>query len=273
MEQFFAKAAVLALAIFAMATLPSALAQESNNSPTCPDVANFPNTGIVSRVVDSWTVELTDGRQLYPSNIIVPVIGPDGPVVGEGWARASADYMGPLLNGESVRWFQTSRKPDRYGRLEALIGLPDNRLVQGHLLEAGFAMFEGLVRSLPCARTLITSEQLAQVNRMGLWSESSPRFSSATTKLAPATGYWVSIRAKVISVGIRPKRHYLNFGRKWREDFTVELSPSATKRIFGSDEALTELKGRWITVRGRLQQKGGPMIVVSSRNQIETSYP
>jgi hypothetical protein len=112
------------------------------------------------------------------------------------------------------------------------------------------------------------AERRARQQKLGLWANGTI-LNAQDAALTDLAGHYATLRGRVRSVGVREKRHYLNFGANWREDFTAELAPRTTKRLFGDAENLQKLDGQWVTVRGRLRNKGGPMIVIEQKGQID----
>jgi hypothetical protein len=72
----------------------------------------------------------------------------------------------------------------------------------------------------------------------------------------------------VVSVGNRRTRTYLNFGGRWAEDVTVEIEARDRDR-FGGELGLADLAGWRVRVRGYVEERQGPLIIVRSPMQIE----
>ncbi|MEM1365447.1 MAG: thermonuclease family protein [Pseudomonadota bacterium] len=247
----------LSVFLLVLAATPS-FAQSPD--PICFETINARQVGVAA-VHDAQTVELTDGRLVSPAGLYIPT-----------WLPLEAvddvhSNMRSLLKGRSVRVFNLSKDLDRHGRTPAFIAFDGGRSLQGSLLAAGLARLAH-AKGIPCFETLSFAERTAQRSAAGLW-KNAPVHTPASEQLRQLTGHYVTVRGRVQSVGIREKRHYLNFGAKWREDFTVELSPRTTARLFGDTAELQRLDGQWVTIRGRLRSKGGPMIVVQQEGQID----
>ncbi|MEO0635997.1 MAG: hypothetical protein AAFY73_05055 [Pseudomonadota bacterium] len=221
----------------------------------------------VTRVVDSLTVEMSDGRMVRPAGFYIPT-WPTWPTRLDGDDLAEAEsYLRSALVGRTVQLFQLDTKTDRHSRVPAFVAFPDGRSVAADLLTSGKALLLPH-KDLPCMDTLRIAERFGRRGKRGFWSEGVALKASDATLLR-LIDHYVTVRGRVLSVGIRQNRHYLNFGVKWNEDFTVELAPRTTKRLFLRPEALQQLEGQWVTVRGRLRKKGGPMIVLEQEGQID----
>jgi hypothetical protein len=82
-------------------------------------------------------------------------------------------------------------------------------------------------------------------------------------------GRFAFVGGKVVSVRESGGMVYLNFGRRWTEDFTVTI-PKRNQRAFvaaGVDPK--NLAGRRIEVRGWIEERGGPAIEAARAEQIE----
>ena len=62
---------------------------------------------------------------------------------------------------------------------------------------------------------------------------------------------------------------YLNFGRRWKEDFTLRAEEATAKRLARAGLDLMALEGRNVLARGVLFEQDGPMIEITHRDQVE----
>jgi hypothetical protein len=85
-------------------------------------------------------------------------------------------------------------------------------------------------------------------------------------------GRYVIFEGRVLSVGNRRQRSYLDFGTDWSRDTTVEIE-AADRERFGGAEALAELAGQVIRVRGFVEDSRGPMVRARWPGQIERVAP
>ncbi len=76
----------------------------------------------------------------------------------------------------------------------------------------------------------------------------------------------------MLSASNRRATTYLDFGRRWSEDVTIEIA-AKDRKAFGGESALARLAGSRIRARGYLEEKGGPMLPVRSPMQIEILSP
>jgi hypothetical protein len=62
---------------------------------------------------------------------------------------------------------------------------------------------------------------------------------------------------------------YLNFGRRWAQDFTVTILKRHRREFSAAGIDPKFLEGRPIRVRGWIEQRGGPVIEADAPEQIE----
>ena len=82
-------------------------------------------------------------------------------------------------------------------------------------------------------------------------------------------GHFAVVEGKVLSVRESGGTIYVNFGRRWSEDFTV-TTPKRNERTFeAAGLPLKKLAGRHVRVRGTVEERGGPWIEALHPGQIE----
>ena len=64
---------------------------------------------------------------------------------------------------------------------------------------------------------------------------------------------------------------YVNFGRRWTEDFTVTVLRRHERTFGAAGLDLKALAGRQVRVRGFVEERGGPWIEVTRPEQIEVA--
>ena len=125
--------------------------------------------------------------------------------------------------------------------------------------------------TLPCFARLLAAEDEARREGRGFWSgEELPE--AVPAALRPLIGRFAIFEGVILSVGNRRATTYLNFGTWWSEDVTVEVLAGDRER-FGGEEGLSALAGKRVRVRGFLEDKAGPMLLVRSPMQLEEVGP
>ncbi|MGB6420067.1 MAG: thermonuclease family protein [Pseudolabrys sp.] len=211
-------------------------------------------TGTVASVRDGRTLLLADGGELRLAAIEV--------------ADESRDALQSLVGGRDLRLKQLSPERDRYGRIVAFAYVGNSeQSVQQALLEQGRARVSARTGSKACADL----QRAARAARRGLWADPNfaPLRSENLARIAAARGQFALVEGKVLSVRESGATIYLNFGRRWTQDFTV-IIPKRHRREFataGLDPK--RLEGNPVRVRGWIGQQSGPVIEVVNPEQIE----
>jgi hypothetical protein len=77
------------------------------------------------------------------------------------------------------------------------------------------------------------------------------------------------VEGKVLSVRESGGTIYVNFGRRWSEDFTVTTLKRNERTFEAAGLPLKKLAGRRVRIRGTVEERGGPWIEVIHPGQIE----
>jgi hypothetical protein len=120
-----------------------------------------------------------------------------------------------------------------------------------------------------CAATLLQAEATARIAGLGLWANLALHRAERPADIGAERGRFALVEGRVISVREFGATIYVNFGRRWSEDFTVTV-PKRSERTFtkaGLD--LKKLGGRHVRVRGYVEERGGPWIEATRPEQIE----
>lgn len=239
----------------AVASLQAARADPSN----CR--GEIAEAGVVE-AVGARALRLKDARTLKLAGIeLFDVLLPDA-------RDAGAKLQGRLLalvDDGALRFRLLATEADRYGRLPALVW------VDGRMLQEVFAR-EGLAvafanGALPCFDRIMAAENAARRAERGFWKGERLPW-AVPSALVSRIGHFAIFEGRVLSVGNRPSRTYLNFGRRWTQDVTAEIA-AESRDSFGGEAALAALAGKRVRVRGFLEEKGGPMVVLGSPAQLE----
>ncbi len=194
---------------------------------------------------DTLTATLADGRRVRLADVAAAEGAPDltGPV-----AVLSADV------------------PDRYGRVVGDLVLKDTgESARMELIKNGLAFVDPAVMSGACLQALFAAERSAEAARRGVWADH-PVISAESPALAEATGRMVIVDGTVKTIGETRQTIYLNFGERYRTDFTVIVRKRDAR---GWGDALGALKGRRVRVRGLLEAWNGGLIRVEHPAQID----
>lgn len=228
----------------------------------------------MSRLIDGRTFAIADGREVRLAAIEVPPL-PAGQVPETAPATAARDALAAELEGRELSLRQAEpQTTDRYGRIVAYAFITESgseRLVQADLLAAGVARVAASAGRRACAEELLRQENAARRAKLGLWAGSYYDLLNAGDPAAvlAAKGRFALVEGKVDSVRESGATIYVNFGRRWTEDFTVTILKRNERSFAAAGLEPRTLAGRRIRVRGWIEERGGPWIEAARPEQIE----
>jgi endonuclease YncB( thermonuclease family) len=246
---------------------PAALAAECRLDPA--------SAGPVARVTDGRTLVLADGRTVRLATIEVPPMprqGAPAPQSAAETARANDVTLTRLVAGNHIAVAPLGS--DRHGRVLARAYLARNETWQSievDLVAAGQAFVSPYAGNQNCVGDLIAAERRARASRLGLWGDPNYAAKEADnpTAVLAALGRFTIVEGKVVSVRESGGTIYVNFGRRWSEDFTVTISKRNERSFAESGLVPKSLAGRRVRVRGVIEERGGPWIEAVAPGQIE----
>ena len=215
-------------------------------------------TATVAGVRDGRTLLLADGRELRLAAIEAD--------------DANCAALNALAAGKTLRLEKLGPDQDRYGRVVA-IAYTDDALesLQQVMLAQGQARVSARVGDRPCAELLLRVEHTARAARRGIWADPNfaPLPSHDVTRIAAVRGQFALVEGKVLSVRESGATIYINFGRRWTQDFAVTILKRHRRDFAAANIDPKELEGRRIRVRGWVEQRRGPIMETSVPEQIE----
>lgn len=182
-----------------------------------------------------------------------------------GWELAATDevaraYVAGRLANTEVAVLPVG-DTDRHGRTPAAVFLRDGTLLQQTLVAAGHARVRALPGEEACHEELLATEDLARRGAVGMWASPQTAIRSAEdSSLAERNGLYELVQGRVLSVGAGTRMIFLDFGRNYRQDFTVMVPPAVAKALADKGFAMESLEGRDVLVRGVIEESGGPAI-------------
>ena len=212
----------------------------------------------VRSVIDGRTAQLADGRELRLSCIEVP--------------ESAKPLLEKLISGREVSLRKSGTDSDRYGRVMALVTVQgDGPSVQQALLAEGQARVSGNIADKACAEAFLNAEKAARAAGLGLWSD--PHYVTRNAEnpegILAVRGRFAVVEGKVLSVRESGGTIYVNFGRRWSEDFTVTVLKRNERTFTAAGLELKKLAGQHVRVRGTVEERGGPWIEATRPGQIE----
>jgi micrococcal nuclease len=154
---------------------PSPPAPEESKPTFSPDTV-----ARVEYVIDGDTIILENGEKIRFLGINAPEIrkrhGGSYQGMDQPWGRDAANYLFRLLpEGEEVGLKYDAERKDKYGRTLAYVILR-GELVNGRLLEEGYARFADYGNELEYEEYLRKEEGGARARKRGVWGETEGRF-------------------------------------------------------------------------------------------------
>ncbi len=238
--------------------------------------------GTAARILDGRTFVLGDGREVRLAGIEVPAPPPPpsqnpGTVPGGAAAMATLDA---LVGGDDVVLRRAEVPADRYDRIVAYayaVRDGEEIFAQGELIASGFARVGDRVGGRACAMELLRREAAARAAKLGLWGDPYYEVLNAETPavVLARRGRFALVEGKVVSVRESGATVYVNFGRRWSEDFTVTIPKRNERNFSAAGVDLQKLAGRRVRVRGWIEARGGtagsPYIEAAHPEQIEAA--
>lgn len=273
----------------ALAPAAAFAAQDNRRANPAPSacVIETVASGTVQAVVDGRTFVLADGREVRLAAIEVPPLAGPGstasaapiatdapePAAPDPGAAAAA-ALRDLLAGHDVALRASKLVTDRYGRIlaDALAsrdGTPAS--AEKALLAQGLARITAHPGEPACMAELRTAERAARAAKLGLWADPRyfPRQAENVAELSAERGRFTLVEGKVVSVRESGGTIYVNFGRRWSEDFTVTILKRNERQFIAAGLRPSGLSGRRVLVRGWIEERGGPWIDAMGPGQIE----
>ena len=241
----------VAVAIPALVFASAVAAQESCKLPSI-------GSAEVAAVRDGRTLALADGRDLRLAAIEA--------------GDASRPALEALAAGQTLRLEKLGAENDRYGRLVAFAYAGETKTsLQQAMIEQGQARVSSRVGDRACAEMLLATERKARAARRGIWADPNfaPLRSHDAARITAVRGQFALVEGKVLSVRESGATIYLNFGRRWTQDFTVTILKRNRREFATAGIDPKRLEGQPVRVRGWIEQRSGPVIEVAAPEQIE----
>ncbi len=239
----------------------------AQNAPACQ--LETIGTATVRTVIDGRTLILTDGREVRLAAIETPEAEPGH----AGGAEAAKAELEAFAGGKDIILKRHGpATTDRHRRLLAYAFAAEDRPSAQHaLVSAGLARAGSRIGSAGCAAELFAAERTARAAGIGLWGDPHyvMRRAEDPAGVLAQRGRFAVVEGKVVSVREAGATIYVNFGRRWSEDFTVTVQKRSERAFTAAGLELRKLGGRHVRVRGTIEERGGPWIEATRPEQIE----
>ena len=145
------------------------------------------------------------------------------------------------------------------------------RSVQHDMITVGSPGCRRASRTGACAAELLALEHAARTARRGIWADPQHSVQRAADPAAilGQRGRFALVEGTVLSVRESGGTIYVNFGRRWSEDFTVTIAKRSERMFAAAGMEPKRLERRRVRVRGVVEERGGPWIEAADPAQIE----
>ena len=236
---------------------------------SCAGAGAFSEDVEAASARDGATIRLRDGREVRLAGVVA-ASGLDGDAAAIEQAKGS---LGAAVSGKRLTLYSARHGTDRYGRLVAQITVKEDtpRWVQADLVSAGWLRVAPEASEAACAASLLPFEAQARRGRRGLWQDANFAVGQANdlAALNAAVGRFAVVEGIVRHVGETSSRTYLDFGRRYREDFSIVIPRAARAEFAAAGINLKDLRGQRVRVRGVLFSSGGPAIEIRKPASLE----
>lgn len=239
----------------------------------CDGLVDGPR-GTVTAVTDGDTVMLDTGISIRMVGTQAPKL-PLGREGFESWplADTAKAALETLALGQQVVLRYGGEREDRHGRaLGQLFVLGETEVwLQQAMVGAGLARVYSFPDNRNCLLELFAAESRARTMALGIWSDPyySVRRADRPQALLQRSGHYELVEGRVLLADAAGGRVYLNFGRYWKEDFTVVIDNTSLRLFEESGLDPEALEGALVRVRGWVDDRDGPRIEVTHPEQIE----
>jgi endonuclease YncB( thermonuclease family) len=253
----------LASASLFLALAASAAAEE------CPLRGTVSAT--VAVAIDGATLSLTDGREIRLAGVEAPP-RPLALAASASWPSEELSRAGleRLVSGGSLSLSPASANPDRYGRTHVYAFLPDGGSLQAALAAEGLVRVRWFPNENGCFGSFLAAEAGARQARRGLWGDAEYAIRTADDPSLPArNGLYDLVEGRVVSVGHGSRMIFLDFGRNYRQDFTVMVPPLVADALVAAGRPADRFAKRRVRVRGVIEESGGAAMRLNDPAEIE----
>lgn len=143
-----------------------------------------------------------------------------------------------------------------------------NIWISGQLVREGLATVRPDPAFPELANELLELEDLARTEKKGLWSENKITIETPETIGDKLSSYQI-ITGKIHNISLTGNMLYINFGKNWREDFTIGIPAPIRKKFAKRGLNLQSLNSRTVRVRGLVRAYNGPFIEIETPEQLE----
>lgn len=227
----------------------------------------------VIEVINPLVLKLDDGRYIHLAGLDYPDLDYHNP---GSLSVTALRILGDFLKNKKVYIYQTpSPKIGRKNRLNHniahIVQVESNTWVQGMLLSLGVARTRSTQNNPEMTKQMLRLEDKARKNKNGMWEI--PNYSVLTPEGAKKhIGSYQIVEGTIQSAAMHKNRLYLNFGKNWRDDFTVSISAFDLKKFTRQKIYPKDWNGKHVRVRGWIESYNGPYMKIDHPERFEALF-
>ncbi|WP_342149242.1 DNA-binding protein [Methylorubrum sp. SB2] len=203
---------------------------------------------------------LASGRRAVFSDLRWPE-EPEGDAAARAWLLPFRDAPLTLIErGAEDRWGRR--------RVDAVTESAEPADLAGGLIAAGLAQADPGEADALCRPSLRALEAAPRAAGLGLWKDGAIQATDAAALTARA-GRYVIAEGRILHVGERSARTYLDFAPRGMQGLTVTVQKRTWRGLTEHGLSAATLRGRLVRVRGTVEMGRGPVIDLGSRDAIE----
>ena len=165
----------------------------------------------------------------------------------------------------------TERGPeDRWGRRRAdgIAGEAEPVDLAGGLVAAGLGYADAGEADALCRPALRALETGPRATGLGVWA-GGPLAATDETALSARAGRFAVVEGRILHVGERSARTYLDFARRGEQGLTVTVQKRTWRTLSEHGLSAATLRGRLVRIRGTVEIGRGPLIDLAGVEGIE----
>ncbi len=229
-------------------------------------------SGKIDKIIDALTIVLKDGTIVRLASLDLPDfhIRDNAPLSDS----ALTLLQEKLPERADVMLYQTRNpKKGRVNRmnhqLAHIVIKKDESWLQGLYLANGLARVYTAPTDTSMLSQMYEAEKSARKNKHGLWGKDSNHRILSPKQTPDYIGDFVVIEGTPLNTATVKNNIYLNFGKDWKTDFTVQIPSTLRKKFAKENINALSLAQQPIRVRGYLRDYNGALIELEDTAHLE----
>ncbi len=223
--------------------------------------------GVVDKIIKPDLVRVESGKIYRIDNIRVP-LQMDQQAIAFLEKTILHKKIGFYIVGKDV-----SARSDRFGHTLAHVVTEDGGWLQAQMVSRGLAWVTGNAKSRHLVVPLFKYEDLARSQSLGLWGLPDFAVRNNNTILDNTYNTFQVYEGTIKTVRTKDEYVYFNFDDNPKKDFTISFNTKSIKpfrmRSGVHSFAPPEFIGKYIRIRGWVEENDGPMMTLEFQEQIE----